>query len=263
MTAGRLRQLAHRAVWGLNLQDALFRLREMAMALDAPRPPPSPDGKPIRPAYLRVQVIGTGDAREFLDAGQRTIAEFGAALKNAGGGFAKADAVLDLGCGCGRLARWVPLASGAQLSGSDINRGLIGWCKRHLVGDWRVNPLHGPLPFDDDAFDLVYACSVVTHLREATTAAWFAEVARVLQKGGQALVTFHDPEHPGAAPVAEALAETGYAVRFDSLEGANHLAAYATLERLQALAGDAFKLKLSIPSPETVCGQAIAVFERV
>jgi len=30
VTASRLRQLAHRAIWGLKLQDALFRLREVA-----------------------------------------------------------------------------------------------------------------------------------------------------------------------------------------------------------------------------------------
>jgi len=258
-----LHQVLHRAVWKLNLQDALFRLRELRMALDAPRPPETPDGKPIPPALLRVQVIGSGDPKEFLDAGQRTIEEFDRMLAANGGGFATADAILDLGCGCGRLARWVTPAPGGRLSGSDINRGLVAWCARNLEGDFKVNPLHGRLPLDDGAFDLVYACSVVTHLREPTAAAWFAEVARVLRPGGRALVTFHDPVHPNAAPVADALARDGYAVRFDSLEGANHLAAFSTLERLQALAGDSLTLKASTPSAETVCGQAITVFEKV
>lgn len=257
-----LRRAGGRIVRTLGLEGLLFRFREARHAWSLAPDPPAPDGKPLPPRSLRVKVVWNPEADYFLQSGQETVAEFDAVLARTGGGFAGASQVLDLGCGCGRLARWLRLRSGAVLAGTDINPTLANWCRRHMSGEWRVNPLTGPLPFAADRFDIAYACSVVTHLREPTTAAWLAEVARVLAPGGRALITFHDEVHPNAAGLEAQLAAEGFAVRFGTLEGANHMASFVTLKHLQILAGPGLELVAAIPSPQTVCHQAIAVFRK-
>ena len=82
------------------------------------------------------------------------------------------------------------------------------------------------------------------------------------EAGGFALLTFHDPEHPGAAGLQAALAARGWAVRFDSLEGSNNMAAYATAERLAELAAPSLRLVDYTPSSRSTSLQAVAVFAR-
>jgi hypothetical protein len=115
----------------------------------------------------------------------------------------------------------------------------------------------------DASIEALYACSVITHLREATAADWLADLSRVLTPGGQALITFHDAAHAerAGAPLPAVAAE-GYAVRFDSHEGSNLLSAYVTRERLAELAGPDLTLVTHRSSGETFCGQAIAVFRK-
>ncbi len=253
-----LKRLGHQIIWGLGLQDALFRLREWKMALGAEEPA-SPDGKPTPPAILRVRVCGTAVPSGYFQAGREILAEFDMAFIVTGGGFETAKRVVDIGCGVARMARWLPAS--VETVGIDIDRTAIGWCQKNLPGDWRVVDLGQPAPVESGSADLIYACSVITHLREPTARAWMADVARMLKPGGRALITFHDPVHPNTQPVAETLARDGYAVRFDSLEGSNHLSAFVTPERLRDLAGP-LEMVLLQPSPDTRCGQAIAVFRK-
>jgi alkylhydroperoxidase family enzyme len=85
----------------------------------------------------------------------------------------------------------------------------------------------------------------------------------VLETGGRALITFHDARHPNAEPVRDQLAAEGWAVRFDSLEGSNHLASFVTAEVLADLARPHLELIDVRASDTTACGQAIAVLRRV
>lgn len=100
--------------------------------------------------------------------------------------------VLDLGCGIGGAA--VMLAehfSAAHVTGVDIAEDLIpratARAHEHGLGeriDFRaVRP--GPLPFDDETFDVVFIKDVVSHVADKT--AQFRELARVLRPGGRLL----------------------------------------------------------------------------
>ncbi len=94
--------------------------------------------------------------------------------------------VLDFGCGAGRLLRWLlPHAEeGAALTGCDVHEPSIRWLREHYSDAVRVyvNDPEPGLPEGDDAFDLVCAVSVFTHL--TNWAPWLLELRRVLKPGG-------------------------------------------------------------------------------
>lgn len=126
------------------------------------------------------------------------------------GGLKPGDAVLDVGCGIGRMAR--PLAGFLSAEGSydgfDVNRDGVGWCRRHYsrhdhcrfqVADLynrRYNPrgLHAAteyrFPYEDARFDFAVLTSVLTHLLESEADHYLSETARVLKPGGRMLATF-------------------------------------------------------------------------
>jgi SAM-dependent methyltransferase len=101
------------------------------------------------------------------------------------------ESVLDFGCACGRVLRWMPLAlPGARLFGVDVRAASIEWCRAHLQGDFRANATQPPLAhIADGSIDLVYALSVFSHLNLASSRAWLAELARVCRPQGRILVT--------------------------------------------------------------------------
>ena len=61
----------------------------------------------------------------------------------------------------------------------------------HTELDFRLVPIDGPLLFEDNAFDLVWASEVIEHV--ADTARWLSEIRRVLAPAGRLLVT--TPSH--------------------------------------------------------------------
>ncbi len=120
--------------------------------------------------------------------------------------------LLDIGCGCGRIARWLVKEPLATYVGFDRHPGMIDWCKTHLTArDPRltfdfvdvVSHSYGTIdghtghqaasglrfPYADAAFDAALAASVFTHMPLAETAHYLHELRRVLRPGGIALVT--------------------------------------------------------------------------
>ncbi len=256
-----MRQLASRLINDIGLRRPVFRLREWLISRTDRRTGGGQGAPPTPSSYLRTLVIGTSNLDWFLESGQRDAEEFDSLLRRHGSGLFDRQSVLEWGCGCGRLSRWVAPRIGA-FTGVDINPRLIRWCGANLPGRYLLNKITPPLPLGHEGFEVIYGCSVLTHLREASARSWFVELARVLQPGGRALLTFHDPQHPSAAPVRDTLERDGWAVRFDDLEGSNHLAAYATSEHLAVLAAPALTLLDYIPSTASTSAQAVAVFAK-
>ena len=135
---------------------------------------------------LRYNVAGTTSREQFLEVGRRGAEEIIAALPRPIGDD---DIVLDLGCGCGRLARHFSFVK--NLYGVDVDARAIRWCRRHLRGtyDARIDPPPGI------AFTLIYAVSIFTHLDEAAQDEALASIHRALAPGGLLVVTLHNPEH--------------------------------------------------------------------
>jgi len=120
------------------------------------------------------------DARFFLGSGKHN-----AELVRSAVPLDEVRALLDWGCGCGRVLRhWADLRE-TRVHGCDINPRMVEWCNANLpFADAAVNDLTPPLPYGDGAFELVYAFSVMTHLPEDLQRAWMSECRRVLKPGG-------------------------------------------------------------------------------
>jgi SAM-dependent methyltransferase len=107
------------------------------------------------------------------------------------GAVTAGDRALDLGCGTGGFTALLALA-GADTVGADVAEAALERARRaHPELRFVRVAIEGPLPFDDHAFDLVWASEVIEHV--ADTARWLSEVRRVLTPGGRLLLT--TPNH--------------------------------------------------------------------
>jgi SAM-dependent methyltransferase len=122
------------------------------------------------------------------------------------------EAVLDVGCGCGRMARPLTafLNQNGAYAGFDIDAKSIGWCQENISPrhpNFRfqhvdvhnkfynptgtINPEHFAFPYDSAVFDFVFLISVFTHLLPEHMERYYAEISRVLKKGGRCLITYY------------------------------------------------------------------------
>jgi SAM-dependent methyltransferase len=118
--------------------------------------------------------------------------------------------VLDIGCGCGKMARFFVHRRDLVYTGLDVHYPSIYWCDREFarysdrfrfahVDVWSrlYNPLgtlaadRVTLPVDDESIDLVICGSLFTHLPEPGFLHYLAELRRCLAPSGTALVSLH------------------------------------------------------------------------
>jgi SAM-dependent methyltransferase len=261
-----LRRIVHRGLEISGLIGPLHRRQERRIAQNPHVQ--LEDGRPMPPAELRVVIGGTPDPVWFSERGQADAARF-LALAAAHGldGSGPLD-VWDLGSGCGRIARWMAgevVATGGAFHGSDINPRLVAWCAANLPGRYLVNRLRPPVKLAAASKDLVYAYSVLTHLRETATRDWLAEVARVLRPGGLALLTFHDEDYArawGPPGVADALETQDYMILNDALEGSNYMSSWTSRRYFTQLAATHFEVLEIQPGDAQAPVQATAVLKR-
>ena len=152
--------------------------------------------------------IGTGpfkDPRLYWEWGATTF------QKLVEYGLSPDDTVLDMGCGCGRIAIHIApfLSNQGRYAGFDDSREMVRWDHEHLVHRWPHIEFHfcdvqsgydnpdGALratgyrfPFEDDAFTFIFAESLFTHMFLADAKAYLAETARVLKPGGRFYATY-------------------------------------------------------------------------
>ena len=103
---------------------------------------------PIPPAELMHLVVGENNVRRFLAGGQQGVADMRLVLARQEVQLSAQSSVLDFGCGCGRVIRWMNEFC-QDLHGSDYNSDLIDWCSQSLsFAEFRVNQLAPPLSYD-------------------------------------------------------------------------------------------------------------------
>lgn len=125
-------------------------------------------------------------------------------------GLDSSSVVLDIGCGCGRIA--TPIAGYLKdgvYHGVDIVKPMVDWCNENIstraprfhfhhadVSNTLYRAEGQPadsytFPFPDAAFDVIFATSVFTHLVPASAHQYAKEVARLLRpKNGRGFLTF-------------------------------------------------------------------------
>lgn len=162
-------------------------------------------------AHLRLCGTEFRDDARFLESARAEADRLVAHL-----GCSASSALLDIGCGFGRLAIGVldRIGEPARYCGVDVSEAAVAWCNRHVarahpaftflrldVRNERYNPGGAPLastfrlPFDDDAFDVGYAYSVFSHMELVDVERYLAELRRVLRTGGYAFVTLFVAEN--------------------------------------------------------------------
>ena len=97
------------------------------------------------------------------------------------------DRVLDLGCGAGEFTAVLANAEAHPIGVDVAEAALVRARASHPELDFRLTPLDGPLPFEDNAFDLVWASEVIEHI--ADTGRWLSEARRVIAPRGRMLLT--------------------------------------------------------------------------
>jgi SAM-dependent methyltransferase len=168
------------------------RLAEWGRALrgQAPLPPLLP------PPSLFFLVTGTTDVDWFVNSGRMGAESIGAILEKNGLSIARMGAILDFGCGVGRVLRHWSDVQGPVLHGTDYNPELIRWCQRNLrFARYNVNALTGPLSYASGTFDFIYALSVFTHLTPEQQDEWMAELRRILKPRGHLLISVSGEHH--------------------------------------------------------------------
>jgi len=156
---------------------------------------------PLPPRRL-VRAVGGGDYALIGDEFLPYFTELA--------GLQPQERVLDIGCGCGRMA--VPLTLHLDPTGSyegfDIQSAGIRWCQKNVTRRYPnfrfqvadvYNKKYNPrgqcqpgeylFPYETDSFDFIFLTSVFTHMLRADMEHYTDEIVRVMKPGGRCLIT--------------------------------------------------------------------------
>lgn len=120
-------------------------------------------------------------------------------------GLKPRNVVLDIGCGCGRIARQFVGFSRNQYYGFDISEECIRWCQQNFPKNFYftldyiksefyrtegVNNYELTFPYISESIDFVHGMSVFTHILKPGVERYIKEIYRVLKSGGIAITTW-------------------------------------------------------------------------
>jgi SAM-dependent methyltransferase len=204
----------------------------------------------LPPLSLMELVAGTIDANWFIDSGRFGFETIKEAIERQGISLDRFSAVLDFGCGSGRVIRHWCSQTHLKLAGCDYNPRLIDWCQNHLpFAKFQVNSLGPPLSYVTGQFDLVYAFSVFTHLNLPRQRDCLEELARILRPGGFLIVSTHGDAYLGelAAEQRARYLAGEVVVVMPKQEGSNDCSAFHPPQAFRFLVKDHFTVLEFVP----------------
>lgn len=133
------------------------------------------------------------------------------------------ESVLDIGSGNGAKARALAAYLNFQggYDGIDIVQAGVEWCQqayknysnfrfhkadlfnKHYNPTATVLASEYKFPFPDNTFDVIFACSVFTHMLPKDVENYFSEIFRVLKLGGRSVLTYFLWNEEAALRIAE------------------------------------------------------------
>lgn len=196
-------------------------------------------GLSLPPAELVFLTQGHRDTEAYRDSIIPGLLHLERYLSHSGFEHSSVRAVLDFGCGTGRLlAGLYASEENRDLFGCDVRAELVDWSQVNLPSQIRVAqslPVP-PLPYPSGSFDLILAISVFTHMGPAAQQLWAADLRRVLRPGGALMATFHGEPYVRLF-MRERLDEFRTLGHLEQrgTEGSNTFASFHTRSRVEAL----------------------------
>lgn len=138
--------------------------------------------------------IATGYTAEdaaFFESGRREVDEF---LRLGGLALTKADTLLEIGSGVGRMTRELARRAGRVIAG-DVSGEMLARAAANLADLTNVDYLElagdGALPVDDSSVDAVFSYITMQHVPTVSAQEkYLTEAVRVLRSGGWAYIQF-------------------------------------------------------------------------
>lgn len=143
---------------------------------------------PFPPQELMRNVSGLQNERDFAAHGTDIYA---ALTRGSPKPLTQYEAILDFGCGCGRLARMFK-GHPHRVAGCDIDARHVAWVSENLkFMDAKVSKVSPPIPYANNEFDAVISISIFSHLSEKSQDQFLAELHRVCRPGGFLFLSVH------------------------------------------------------------------------
>lgn len=141
---------------------------------------------PADEAEAMDQILNNRDPDEFEAAGRRDAEKIGQLVE-------PTDTVLDLGCGIGRVTRYVaPLCR--EIWAVDASETMLEYAKKRLADIPNVRFVQGAgasLPdVPSESIDVAYSVLTLQHVEREHAFLLLRELRRILKPGGRAIVTF-------------------------------------------------------------------------
>lgn len=159
----------------------------------------TPDGStlrsldiPVPPKDVRYRIVSSHiDEDFFLGSGMRCASDILKALNQSGIDAREFRDILDFGCGCSRILRFlIPFLPEATFSGCDIDDVAIAWSRKHLPGvRFELVPHLPPTIYARESLDFIYGLSVFSHLDLPRQILWLEELRQMLRPEGLLLLT--------------------------------------------------------------------------
>lgn len=149
---------------------------------------------------------GANSREKFIDNGDNFVKYF--LINHAR--LEKDERVLDIGCGIGQKARALAhyLGPNGIYEGFDIVPLGIEWCTEkyrryanfhfqlaniynsHYNPESSIKSSEYQFPYPDNEFDIVFLCSIFTHMLPGDLQHYFSEIARVMKKHARCVITY-------------------------------------------------------------------------
>jgi ubiquinone/menaquinone biosynthesis C-methylase UbiE len=142
------------------------------------------DASHFQTVYSKSESELTKKEKAFMEGRKLVLEELETLLKSipAGG------KVLDIGCGTAHLSKWIK-DKGYEVHGMEPSEDMYNYATKNFPDIPIEKGISSKLPYNDNTYDLVVAFEVLRYIDAAENVKTYAEIHRVLKKGGVFFVT--------------------------------------------------------------------------